>query len=78
MKKNFTWDSMGVPRQIPFSSSSDLASDLNLCFADASLQEVLQLKLSTWVISAGSVQSSSKIDSLGQFFLLLFLPFIFW
>lgn len=55
---------MAVSRQIPFYNSSDPASDLHPCSADASLQEVLQLKLSTRVISAGSVQSSSKINNL--------------
>lgn len=61
---------MAVSRQIPFSSSSDPASGLHLCSADASLQEVLQLKPRTWVISAGSAQSSSKNNTLIQFLLL--------
>lgn len=47
-----------------------------ISFADVSLQEVLQLKLCTWVISAGSIQSSSKINNLIQFLLLSL--FIFW
>lgn len=66
---------MAVSRQIPFSSSSDRASVLHPCFPDASLQEVLQLKLSTWVISAGSVQSFSKINNLIRFLLLSLLFF---
>lgn len=67
---------MAVSRQIPFSSSSDPASDRHPSFADVSLQEVLQLKLWTWVISTGSIQSSSKINNLIQFSLLSL--FIFW
>lgn len=63
-EESCSWNSMAVSGQIPFYSSSDPASDLHPCSADASLQEVLQLKLSTWVISAGSVQSSSKINNL--------------
>lgn len=66
---------MAVSRQIPFSSSSDPASDVHPYFADVSLQEDLQLKLSTWVISAGSVQSSSKINNLTQFLLLSLFVF---
>lgn len=58
MRMSCHWDSMAVSRQIPLSSSSDAASDLNPCFAHDSLQEVLQLKLSTWVMSADSVQQN--------------------
>lgn len=76
VRKSCSWNSMAVSRQIPFSSSSDPASDRHPSFADASLQEVLQLKLCTWVISAGSIQSSSKINNLIQFLLLSL--FIFW
>lgn len=68
---------MAVSRQIPFSSSSDTLSDLHPCSADASLQDVLQLKLSTWVILAGSVQSSSKINNLIGFLLLSLFCFFF-
>lgn len=53
------------------------SSDLNPCFADAALQEVLQLKLSTWLISAGSVHSSCTTDSLVHFFSLLLPLLIF-